>query len=190
MLTTLHTDFRAVFSLRLSFIAGLGAFAAMCAKASEPASPSEVELEEATLQAEAPVEFGGYLETNAATTPRLPVPVNEMPVSVQVVPRRVIEDQAAQGLEDVYKNISGVFESGNTLNAQSEVLPVIRGFEAPVVLRNGMRATTVGSVDLANIETVEVLKGPASIVFGALEPGGVLNFTTKKPLETPHYRID
>jgi len=190
MLTTLHTDFRAVFSLRLSFIAGLGAFAAMCAKASEPASPSEIELEEATLQAEAPVEFGGYLETNAATTTRLPVPVNEMPVSVQVVPRRVIEDQAAQGLEDVYKNISGVFESGNTLNAQSEVLPVIRGFEAPVVLRNGMRATTVGSVDLANIETVEVLKGPASIVFGALEPGGVLNFTTKKPLETPHYRID
>jgi len=127
----------------------------------------------------------GYRATRSATATLTDTPILETPVSVQVVPRRVIEDQAAQGLEDVYKNVSGVVESGNTLNAQSEVLPVIRGFEAPTVLRNGMRATTVGAVDLVNIESVEVLKGPASILFGALEPGGVRNYTTKRPLAVP-----
>ena len=121
---------------------------------------------------------------------KLDVPIIEMPQTAVVISEKVIEDQAAQSLKDVFRNISGVFESGNTLNAQSEVLPVIRGFEAPFVFRNGMRATQVGSVDLFNIESVEVLKGPASILFGGLEPGGVLNFTTKKPLDTPFHEIE
>jgi iron complex outermembrane recepter protein len=83
-------------------------------------------------------------------------------LSVQVVPTRVIEDQNALGIEDVYVNISGVAPAGNTLNAQTEVRPMIRGFESGVPLRNGLRATTVGAVDSVNIESVEVLKGPAS----------------------------
>lgn len=131
----------------------------------------------------------GYDAPRAAAATRLNVPIIETPLSVQVVPLRVIEDQNALGLEDVYDNVSGVVEAGNTLNAQSEVRPVIRGFEAGVPLRNGLRATTVGAVDLVNVESVEVLKGPASILYGALEPGGVLNYTTKKPLLAPRYEI-
>jgi len=128
-------------------------------------------------------ELGRYGSRDATAALRNSVPILETPVSVQVVPKQVMEDQAAEGLEDVYRNISGVVQAGNTLNAQSEVLPFIRGFEAPVMLRNGMRATTVGAVDLLNIESVEILKGPASILFGGLEPGGVLNYTTKRPSE-------
>ncbi|WP_447970599.1 TonB-dependent siderophore receptor [Nitrospira sp. M1] len=131
----------------------------------------------------------GYKAETASTAMKTDTPIRETPVSIQVVPRQVIEDQAAQRLQDVYKNVSGVGESGNTLNAQSEVLPFIRGFEAPIVLRNGMRSTLVGSVDLVNIQSVEVLKGPASILFGALEPGGVLNYTTKLPLDEPYYNF-
>jgi len=129
-----------------------------------------------------------YTAEAAPSTTRLPVPLLESPISVQVVPRAVLDEQGAQGLEDVYRNVSGVVEAGNTLNAQSEVLPFIRGFEAPVVLRDGMRATQVGAVDLVDIQSVEVLKGPASILFGALEPGGVLNYTTRQPSATPAYR--
>lgn len=131
----------------------------------------------------------GYDAPRAAAATRLNVPVIDTPFSVQVVPLRVIEDQNALGLEDVYANVSGVAEAGNTLNAQTEVRPIIRGFEAAVPLRNGLRATTVGAVDLVNIESVEVLKGPASILYGALEPGGVLNYTTKKPLMAPRYEL-
>lgn len=131
----------------------------------------------------------GYDAPRAAAATRLNVPVIETPFSVQVVPLRVIEDQNALGLEEVYANVSGVTEAGNTLNAQTEIRPIIRGFEAAVPLRNGLRATTVGAVDLVNVESIEVLKGPASILYGALEPGGVLNYTTKKPLMAPRYEV-
>lgn len=139
-----------------------------------------------TVTAPAP---DGYDAPRAAAATRLNIPVIETPVSVQVVPLRVIEDQNALGLEEAYANVSGVVEAGNTLNAQTEIRPIIRGFEAAVPLRNGLRATTVGAVDLINIESVEVLKGPASILYGALEPGGVVNYTTKKPLMAPRYEF-
>lgn len=131
----------------------------------------------------------GYDAPRAAAATRLNIPILETPVSVQVVSNRAIEDQNALGLEEIYANISGVAEAGNTLNAQSEVRPMIRGFEAGVPLRNGLRATTVGAVDTVNIESVEVLKGPASILYGALEPGGVVNYTTKKPLFAPRFEL-
>ena len=130
-----------------------------------------------------------YDAPRAAAATRLNVPILDTPVSVQVVPRRLIEDQAARGLEDIYTNVSGVTQAGNTLNAQTEIRPMIRGFETGVPLRNGLRATTVGAVDPVNIESVEVLKGPASILYGALEPGGVVNFVTKKPLMAPRYEV-
>lgn len=146
------------------------------------------QLDEMVVQAER--QKTAYSVNEAPSLLKLGVPLSETPQSVTVVPKQVIEDQAAQSLKDVFRNVSGVFESGNTLNAQSEVLPVIRGFEAPFVFRNGMRATQVGAVDLFNIESVEVLKGPASILFGGLEPGGVLNYTTKKPLDHSFNEIE
>lgn len=130
-----------------------------------------------------------YSINEAPSLLKLDIPLTETPQSVVVIPKEVLQDQGAQSLKDAFRNVSGTFESGNTLNAQSEVLPVIRGFEAPFVFRNGMRATQVGSVDLFNIESVEVIKGPASILFGGLEPGGVLNYNTKKPQATPFNEI-
>lgn len=123
----------------------------------------------------------GYAASHAFSATRMSTPILETPASIQVVPREVIDDQGARGLEDVYTNVSGVNEAGNTLNAQAEVRPIIRGFESQLLFRNGMRATNVGAVDLVNVESVEVLKGPASILFGAVEPGGVLNYNTKRP---------
>ncbi|MEO1903214.1 MAG: TonB-dependent receptor [Alcanivorax sp.] len=123
----------------------------------------------------------GYTARRSATGTRTDTPLIETPASVQVVPRDVIEEQQAVSLKDVYENVSGVQQAGNTLNAQSEVLPMIRGFESPVLLRNGLRATSAGAVDLVNVERVEVLKGPASILYGALEPGGVISYVTKRP---------
>src|SRR3546814_966282 len=105
----------------------------------------------------------GYRASRSATGSKTDTPILELPASVQVVPRQVIEDQGALNLKDVYENVSSVQQAGNTLNAQAEVLPIIRGFESPTLLRNGLRATTAGTVDLASVERVEVLTGPASI---------------------------
>ncbi len=113
----------------------------------------------------------GYLARQSATGTKTDSSILETPVSVQVVTREVMDDQVSVNLKDVYENVSGVQQAGNTLNAQTEVLPIIRGFESPNLMRNGLRATNAGAVDLVNVERVEVLKGPASIMYGALEPG-------------------
>lgn len=150
-------------------------------------SGSSVTLPEVQVSASADAEtaYGaviGYAARRSATATKTDTPLRETPTSVQVIPREVLEDQAALSLKDAYENVSGVQMSGNTLNAQSEVLPYIRGFESSILMRNGLRATTAGAVDMINIERVEVLKGPASILYGALEPGGIVNYVTKRPL--------
>ncbi|MEQ8669903.1 MAG: TonB-dependent receptor [Rhodospirillales bacterium] len=132
----------------------------------------------------------GYKASRSATATKTDTPISETPASIQVIPRQVIEDQGAQNLKDVYENVSGVVQGGNTMNAQSEVLPFVRGFESSVLRRNGMRATTVGTVDLANVERVEVLKGPASILYGAIEPGGMINVVTKRPQADARYEME
>jgi iron complex outermembrane receptor protein len=173
---------------RTLFSAALITATASAQDALTPVAKPDEGLKEIVVTADA--ERVEYVVPASPSLLKLDVPILEMPQTATVIPKEVIKDQAAQTLKDVYRNVSGVFESGNTLNAQSEVLPMIRGFEAPFVFRNGMRATQVGAVDLFNIESVEVLKGPASILFGGLEPGGVLNFTTKKPLATAFHEIE
>ncbi len=151
---------------------------------SEPADNSLLRLDTVFVEGKSETAYGpvdGYRALRSSTATKTDTPIEDVPVSVQVVPRDTIEDQAALHLDDLYSNVSGVQQAGNTLNAQSEVLPIIRGYESPVLLRNGLRATNVGTVDLFNIERVEVLKGPASILFGALDPGGQVNTVTKRP---------
>lgn len=135
-----------------------------------------------------PVE--GYRASRSATATKTDTPILETPASIQVVPRQVIDEQKALNLRDVYENVSSVQQAGNTLNAQTEVLPIIRGFESPVLLRNGLRSTQVGAVDLIKVEKVEVLKGPASILYGTLQPGGVINYVTKRPQDIPQHAIE
>lgn len=150
------------------------------------AAAGETTLAPVTVSAESQAQTAwsavrGYAAKRSATGTKTDTPILETPASVQVVTRDVIDDQKAANLKDVYENVSGVQQAGNTLNAQTEVLPIIRGFESPSLMRNGLRATVAGAVDLVNVERVEVLKGPASILYGALEPGGIVNYVTKRP---------
>jgi len=130
-----------------------------------------------------------YALRDASLSTKTNTPLREIPASIVVVPQQVIRDQAAYRIEDIYLNASGVVQSGNTLNAQSVIRPYIRGFESNVFFRNGLRATAVGSVELLNIQSVEFLKGPASILYGAVQPGGILSYTTKRPFEDPYYNF-
>lgn len=134
----------------------------------------------------------GYYDARAANAAtRTRAPISETPVSLNVVTRQVLEDQGSVELEDTYRNVSGVQASGSTLNASTIVQPHIRGFITNTFFRNGQRSTINGSgaVDLVNVESIEVLKGPASILYGALEPGGVINYVTKKPQATSRIRL-
>ncbi|MEM9093125.1 MAG: TonB-dependent receptor plug domain-containing protein, partial [Cyanobacteria bacterium P01_F01_bin.53] len=117
-----------------------------------------------------------YVEPTAATGTRTDTPLRDIPQSIQVIPREVIEDQQVIRLGDALRNVSSVVRGAQTFNGERFI---IRGFDNAAILRDGFRQEVFSSnltfPELSNLETVEVLKGPASILFGSLEPGGVIN---------------
>ena len=124
-----------------------------------------------------------YKNTNSFIGTKTASALKEVPQSVGYVTKELILDQGATTVNEVVKNISGVNQN-SSYNDFS-----IRGFRATGNrnsgnLLNGMRAQTSlwKQSSLANIERVEVIKGPASALFGNAAPGGVINRVTKKPL--------
>ncbi|WP_241024250.1 TonB-dependent siderophore receptor [Burkholderia sp. Ac-20365] len=108
----------------------------------------------------------------------------DIPQSVQVVSSTVMQDQQARSLDDVLGNISGVTQT-NTLGGTRDAF-IKRGFgsnDDGSILVDGIRSPFLHNY-LANIDRVEVLKGPASLLYGIQEPGGVINLVTLKPEDT------
>ncbi|MFN0118918.1 MAG: TonB-dependent siderophore receptor [Blastocatellia bacterium] len=111
-------------------------------------------------------------------------------MSVQVFPNQLIEDRAVLEGHELFRNVSGL--NHNVYSAMS-----FRGFTQREILYNGMRGNPFGSLEgdvnnagfstsqirLTNIQRVEVLKGPASSLYGSTEVGGLINYVTKKPKE-------
>ncbi|WP_457438833.1 TonB-dependent siderophore receptor [Pseudomonas sp. TE3786] len=112
---------------------------------------------------------------------RSEAPLLEIPQAIAVVPRQVLQDQQPRNLDDALINVSGITQA-NTLGSTMDAV-MKRGFgdnRDGSILRDGMR-TVQGRNFTANVERVEVLKGPASMLYGILDPGGVINLISKKP---------
>lgn len=133
-----------------------------------------------------------YRLPNANTATKTDTPIMETPFSVQIVPKQVLQDQQAIRLKDALKNVSGVMPGGE--QGRSDEF-IIRGFRNNTVYRNGVLSPALGQRvgmnrrETANLERVEVLKGPGSILYGRAEPGGIMNVVTKQPLATPYYSL-
>jgi iron complex outermembrane receptor protein len=134
-----------------------------------------------------------YYISNASTATKTDTPIMETPFSIQVVPKQVLEDVQAIRPGDALNYVSGIYQgsanSGDWLDWSRR-----RGFNNFPTgdYRDGGAfplASAWGGRDLANIEQVEALKGPASLLFGMAPPGGVVNYVTKKPLATPYYSL-
>ncbi|KXU32404.1 TonB-dependent receptor [Sphingobium sp. 22B] len=110
---------------------------------------------------------------------KIDVPLKDIPQTVDVVTEAVIRDQRALSLQDVLKNVPGVgFSHGDGQRDQVS----IRGFSAIAdQFVDGLRDDALYFRDLSNIERVEVIKGPASVLFGRGSSGGLINRVTKKP---------
>ena len=131
-----------------------------------------------------------YFEPNTSTATRTDTPLRDIPQSIQVIPREVLEDQQINTLEGALRNVSGVVSAEQTFNGQAFI---IRGFRGPAILQDGLRRNDgrlFGFAELSNVESIEVLKGPASILAGSLEPGGVINLATEQPLSEPFYNLE
>ena len=133
----------------------------------------------------------GYRVERTTTATRTDTAIRDIPAAIQVIPQEVIQDQGATSVREVLRNVSGVtFEDAG--GGRSENFN-IRGFSAfGSEFENGFREdffTIRTQRDLANIERVEVLKGPSSVLFGQAAPAGIINYVTKQPLLEPYYDL-
>lgn len=134
-----------------------------------------------------------YKVSNAGTATKTDTPIMETPYSVTVVPQQVLKDQRFILVEDGIKNVAGV-QSSYANGGESDFF-IMRGFENLNLYRDGFllpSALSGGTVkrQTANLERVEVLKGPGSILYGRNEPGGVINLVTKRPQASPYHSIE
>ena len=119
------------------------------------------------------------------------VPLAETAQTITVVPRAVLDSQQALSLTDALQNVPGV--TAGTYGRRGWDDLIIRGQVASDSLFvDGLRTSSSNRVaqQLFGLEQVEVLKGPASLLYGLVMPGGVVNMVTKRPKADPFANID
>lgn len=116
-----------------------------------------------------------YGSTNVNSATRLNTPAEDIPQSISVVNATLLKDIGAYAYEQAMRYTPGVTQRQNTPNAS-----IIRGFIVGNRYRNGFLVRAY-EVDMANIDRIEVIKGPAASIAGASESGGLVNFVTKQP---------
>lgn len=128
----------------------------------------------------------GYADAykSMLTATKTDVPILQTPASIQVIDQQTIIDQAVMNIDQAVKNVSGVYENiGPDGNTGDNFL--IRGFRADAYggsYRDGVKDFSRAPAEIAGLERIEVLKGPAAILYGRIEPGGLINRVSKKPL--------
>lgn len=130
-----------------------------------------------------------YQAPPSRTATKTDTPALRTPQNVQVVPRAVLEDQNALNIADAVRNVAGTGADFG-FNGGSLPLLIVRGF--PTVSMSARGATTSSyffngtkvqglPVAMSDVESVEVVKGPASVLYGRSEPCGLINVVTRQP---------
>ncbi|OOF47163.1 ligand-gated channel protein [Rodentibacter trehalosifermentans] len=151
-------------------------------------SDAEIVLDQITVQ-DTGIKQNGYQTTGTSVVSKAEVPVFDTPNTVNILSTQLLEDSKPDSLIDALYNVSGVSQA-NTLGGMFDAIQK-RGFGGNrdnSIMRNGLQAGPAKNFS-ATTETVEVLKGPASVLYGIQDPGGVVNIITKKPQQTPQYII-
>jgi iron complex outermembrane recepter protein len=128
----------------------------------------------------------GYQVPTATTATRTDTPLMDIPQAIQVIPRAVLQDQQVRLIGEAARDVSSVTRAIGFTERGDKFL--VRGLLIDYSLKNGFKNNSVQSiVDVANVDRVEVVKGPSSVLYGRIEPGGVVNVVTKQPLSEQHY---
>lgn len=143
-----------------------------------PPTPSERAIAAAAARYE---QVLGYRAMPDSTTLRGATSPLDTSQVVNVVPRQVLSDQRPRNLDDALINISGITQTNTLAGTQDAVIR--RGFgdnRDGSIMRNGMPLVQGRGFNPA-VESIEVLKGPASLLYGIIDPGGIVNTISKRP---------
>src|SRR5690606_36649474 len=125
-------------------------------------APAETTLQEVSVQGDTAADMG-YAAPTAKRATKIEAPLRDSPQTVNVVPQQLMRDQAVQSMQDVLKAVPGIGLSHG--EGQREQV-TIRGFSAIAdQFVDGVRDDALYFRDLSNVEQVEVLKGPASVLY-------------------------
>jgi catecholate siderophore receptor len=121
---------------------------------------------------------------------KLPDPIKDTPQSITVIPEQVLDERALFTLRDALRTVPGIsLAAGEGGGRQGDNL-TLRGFPAGNdIYIDGVRDLGQYSRDTFNLESVEVLKGPSSVLFGRGSTGGIINQVSKSPKLTPFYEV-
>ncbi len=128
-----------------------------------------------------------FKDDSTFTVAKLPLKDLENPQVYNRVKRELLEEQNVTNLNDAIKNATGItrlWESTGRGGDGAEYFSM-RGFAVQPTMINGLPSITNGAVDPANMESIEIIKGPSGTLFGspAISYGGLINVTTKKPYD-------
>jgi iron complex outermembrane receptor protein len=154
-----------------------------------PASQSASPRGEVVVESGGPKDPTAYHVPNSASATKTNTPIMETPVNVQIVPKQVLQDQQVLVIDEAVKNVSGAY-SLPYVGLQGGYL--IRGFQDYAYYQDGVRVNPFVALpprDVVDVQQVEVVKGPSSILYGRMQPGGLVEVTTKKPEAEPHYEV-
>ncbi|MCE5988578.1 TonB-dependent siderophore receptor [Pseudomonas sp. 5FOS] len=151
-------------------------------------APAQIELQALSItssadseRADGPVD--GYKATRSASATRTDTALHETPQSVSVVPRDVLQDTGATRLQDGLDYAGGVGRANN-FGGQGLTTFTVRGFTTGEFYRNGFPINRgyPNAPDANTVERLEVIRGPASSLYGRGDPGGTFNVVSKQPL--------
>jgi iron complex outermembrane receptor protein len=128
----------------------------------------------------------GYDVDRASSATRTSARLIETPASVEVVDQELIRDKAILNPGELANVVSGVQSNSSPFGTGSSTNDfIIRGFSTNGInYRDGFRVNGINAPsDMANVERVEFVKGPGSVLYGAAQPGGSVNTITKKALD-------
>lgn len=109
---------------------------------------------------------------------------------ITVLPSGLLRDQSTETLTEILRNTSGITPGDGFADSNDDFF--IRGFPRNSTYIDGFRLenSTGTKVSPTNIEKIEILKGPSTLLYGQAEPGGVVNIIRKKPLSQPHTKLE
>ena len=163
-----------------------------------PVAATDTQLPSVIIEASAPEpspvgpDTGYHAETSATAT-KTSAPLAETAQSISVVTRQRIEDQGAANLQDALNYVAGVRSDAYGLDSRTDSVRIRGAF--PTEYLDGLRRqlsgfyTSNSRVDPYLLERVEVLRGPASMLYGQGTTGGLLNMISKRPLPQTRHEV-
>jgi iron complex outermembrane recepter protein len=156
-----------------------------------PAGPATAQTQPQPETATSPVK--GIVAKVSGTATKNDTPLLETPQAVSVVTRAQMDQQGAQSLTQALAYTSGV-DADNRTNYSGFDIVYVRGFNADRYL-DGLKvqtssASTVAQLETYGLERLEVLHGPASVLYGAGSPGGIVEAISKRPTDEPYHEVE